>query len=497
MRGFGIDFGTTNSVVATCDSSTRRVLPLPDSNGRPHPSIIWFRADGTVTVGRKAKNNLNSFADEVGNAFISSIKRQLGKGKSYRIFGQPKSTVQIAKEIFNHLRTHAKNQHHLNLDSATVTIPIYFDGNSRRELREAADQAGIYIKTFVHEPFAAVVGYCHSDDGSRLEQLEGRNILVFDWGGGTLDITVAGIRSGKIIQMGRGSLNDRAGDNFDHKLHQLTFSRFLDKHSIRPPDARLGPSAMDRYLAECERAKIALSDLESDLVEVAQAIDCDHKVYDIEENITRGDLESLIQIDVRDALAEVDRAIEEARLTSREIDLVLLIGGSSLIPLVQSQMTVRFGARIVHVSNADTIIAEGAALVDSLGMQPVLARPIGIRLADQSFYEVFPEGTVAKPAICQKTINFFCTDNRDGEAKFILVERMDQQEITKPQVLSIPVSRQLPRKYAPQERIIVNFKLDEDLILHVTAKGATQSKGGSLAVNDLLFALNTREAQSE
>ena len=151
----------------------------------------------------------------------------------------------------------------------------------------------------------------------------------------------------------------------------------------------------------------------------------------------------------------------------------------------------------MHVSNADTIIAEGAALVDSLGMQPVLARAIGIRLADESFYEVFPEGTVAKPGICQKTINFFCTDNRDGEARFILVERMDQQEVTKPQVLSIPVSRQLPKKYAAHERVVVNFTLDEDLILHVTAKGATQPRGGSLAVYDLLFALNTREARTE
>jgi molecular chaperone DnaK len=314
MRGFGIDFGTTNSVVASCDSSTRRVLPLPDSSGRPHPSVVWFRADGTVIVGRKAKNNLNSFADEAGNAFVTSIKRQLGKGKSYRIFGQPKSAVEIAREIFIHLRKHAKDQHDLTVDSATVTIPIYFDGNSRRELREAADQAGVYIKTFVHEPFAAVVGYCHSGDGSRLEQLEGRNILVFDWGGGTLDITVAGIRSGKMIQLARGSLSDRAGDHFDYKLHQLTLSRFLDKHNLRPPDVRLGPSAKDRYLAECERSKIALSDLQTDQVEVAQAIDSDHKVYDIEENITRGDLETLIQIDVRDALAEVDRAVEEAHL---------------------------------------------------------------------------------------------------------------------------------------------------------------------------------------
>jgi len=189
--------------------------------------------------------------------------------------------------------------------------------------------------------------------------------------------------------------------------------------------------------------------------------------------------------------------MEEARLTSREIDLVLLIGGSSLIPLVQQEMTERFGARIVQVPNADTIIAEGAALIDALGMQPVLARAIGVRLSDESFYEIFPAGTVATPAVCNKTLNFFCTDNRDGEAKIILVERVDQQEITKPQVLAIPVSREQPHKHADHERVVITFRLDDDLVLHVTAKRATQPHGRTIAIHDLLFALNTREARTQ
>jgi len=495
MRGFGIDFGTTNSVVATCDKSTRRVSSLMDANGRPHPSVVWYRADGHVTVGRQAKSNLNSYADEAGNVFFTSIKRQLGKGKAFRVFGQPRTAPEIAKDIFVHLRTQASQQYNLEMDAATVTIPIYFDGKSRRELREAADQAGIFIKTFVHEPFAAVVGYCFGADGGRLNDLEGRNILVFDWGGGTLDITVAGIESGRMVQLSRGNLNERAGDSFDHKLQQLTFSRFLDKTSVSPLDVRIALSAKDRYFAECERAKISLSVIDAERVEVAQAVNSDHTMYDIDESLTRDDLESLIKIDVKDALAQVDGAIEEARLTNREIDLVLLIGGSSLIPVIQSQMADRFGARIVHVPNADTIIAEGAALVDSLGMQPVLARSIGVRLSDESFYEVFAAGTVAKPEVCQKTINFFCVDNRDGEAKIVLVERRDQLDITEPQVLSVPVSRDLPKRYSSHERVVVDFRMDQDLVLHVTAKGATQSKGGTIAIHDLLFGLNIEEPE--
>jgi len=455
--------------------------------------VVWYRADGSVTVGRRAKSNLNTYADEAGNVFFASIKRQLGKGKSYRVFGQPKTAPEIAKEIFAHLRDHALIKHKLVVDAATVTIPIYFDGKSRRELREAADKAGIFIKTFVHEPFAAVVRYCFDTEGGRLKTLEGRNILVFDWGGGTLDITVAGVRSGSIVQLSRGNLNDRAGDSFDHKLQQLTFSRFLDKANLSPLDVRIGLSAKDRYSAECERAKISLSDIESERVQVAQALSSDNSIFDVDEGIARADFEDLIQIDVKDALAQVDQAIEQAGLTGREIDLVLLIGGSSLIPLVQRQMEDRFGARIVHVPNAEAIIAEGAALVDSLEMQPVLAKAIGVRLSDQSIYEVFRAGTVAKPEVCQKSINFFCVDNRDGEAKIVLTEKADRGDITTAQVLSVPVSRELPKRYSSHERVVVDFRMDQDLVLHVSAKGATQEKGGTVAVHDLLFALSTEE----
>jgi molecular chaperone DnaK (HSP70) len=151
-------------------------------------------------------------------------------------------------------------------------------------------------------------------------------------------------------------------------------------------------------------------------------------------------------------------------------------------------MEERFGAHIVAIENADTIIAEGAALVDFLGMQPVLARSLGVRLSDGAFYEVFKSGTLANPEICTKTIHFFCTDNRDGEAKLVLVEQFDGREMNE-RVLPIPVSRDLPRKYNDSERVTVTFSMDHDLILHVFGKGATQERESSLEVHDLLFGL--------
>jgi len=206
-------------------------------------------------------------------------------------------------------------------------------------------------------------------------------------------------------------------------------------------------------------------------------------------------LKSQLNVEKYEPLAKVDAVTEEARLTPRDIDLVLLIGGSSRIPLVQREMQERFGSRITHVKNADTIIAEGAALVDYMGMHPVLARSIGVRLSNGAFYELFPAGTMAKPGICEKTINFFCTDNRDGEAKLVLVEKYEGREMNE-RILGIPVSAELPRKYNHCERVSVTLSLDEDLVLRVFGKGATQERHASAEYHDLLFALDISGVRS-
>jgi molecular chaperone DnaK len=359
----------------------------------------------------------------------------------------------------------------------------------------AAEQAGFYVKTFIHEPFAAVVAYCLRQSRQPITDLEGQNILVFDWGGGTLDITLAAVRSGRMIQVAKGDLGHRAGDYFDEKMLRLSYHRFLESSNLSLADAPVTASLKDRYLAECERVKIELSERPSGRLGVASAFRLKGRTYDVSQNLTREDFESEVELDVRDAMSKVDAVLDEARLTPRDVDLVLLIGGSSQIPLVQREMQDRFGSRITPVNNPDTIIAEGAALVDYLGMHPVLARSIGVRLSDGAFYELFPAGTMAKPGVCEKAINFFCTDNRDGEAKLVLVEKYEGREMNE-RVLGIPVSPLLPRKHNDSERVSVTLSLDEDLILRVFGKGATQEQGASAEYNDLLFALDTTGARS-
>jgi len=492
--GCGVDFGTTNSVAAisTISEGSSRLRPLT-REGYPHASVVWLRLNEPAIVGREAKDNINGFSDVAGNHFISSIKRHLGKDKSFHIFGQHRKAVNIAGEIFKFLKTDAEKNHQQIIKEGVVTIPINFDGKSRRELRKAADEAGFYIKNFIHEPFAALAGFCYREDSpNRLDKLEGKKILVFDWGGGTLDITVATVIDGILTELSTSGLLDRAGDKFDSKLLDLTKNRFLDQNRLSPLDCELTSNVKDRYLARCEAAKIELSGSNETMIIVRDAFQTSTQKYSIKDAISRKDFGDLIKPDVTDAKNQVEIALKSAGVESNEIDLALLIGGTSNIPLIRQEMEERFGYRLQEVSNPDTIIAEGAAVIDALELQPALAKSIGIQLSDESYYEVFPAGTIAKSASIPKQINMFCTDNRDGQARLIIKERKNKDSSDGEKtlaVLPIPVKSRLKPHFP--ERVIINFSLDEDLVLQVNGKGATQDISSHVELHNLCFGLRT------
>ncbi|WP_019503194.1 Hsp70 family protein [Pleurocapsa sp. PCC 7319] len=202
MLGFGIDFGTTNSVAAVFDG--RELTSFVDNNGRPHPSVLWFRGSEKPIIGRKAKDKLRDFGNIPGNQFIKSIKSQIKQETEIEIFGKNYHTWQVASEIFSFLKEDAVRGYpdYPEIKEAVITIPLYFNGQQRKAIRKAADNANIFVKSFIHEPFAAVIGYLFSNSNS-IENLKTvkENILVFDWGGGTLDITLVKLDSGTISEV--------------------------------------------------------------------------------------------------------------------------------------------------------------------------------------------------------------------------------------------------------------------------------------------------------
>ena len=283
-------------------------------------------------------------------------------------------------------------------------------------------------------------------------------------------------------------IEDRAGDYFDDLLQSDVKQRVLDRHKWSPEEIEVSPGARDRLRVECERAKIQWSTADEERVQVAQAIKAGGRMHHVNELVHRREFEQLIEREVQEAMHQLDVALDRAQVSQRQVDIVLLVGGSSRVPLVRAQLQDRFGARLVDAPNADTLIAEGAAAIEALQLEPLLARPVRVELSDGSLYTVFESGHPARPDACTKTVNFFCTDNRGGEARLVMAGDSSRNGSSK-FTLNIPVSPHLGANYS-DERVVVQFTLDQDMILNVAGRGATQVRGAQMQIHDLCFGLS-------
>ena len=494
----GIDFGTTNSLVVAYSQLTSDKNICLDDELLPHPSIVWYRQADSPIVGREAKKQIHSFAVAAGNRFVRSVKRLLGKDKPIEVFGENKSAVDVASDIFRYLKHQALEVHKVDVSEAVVTVPVYMDGRARRDLRKAAENAGIFIKTFIHEPFAALYAFLVESGGNLLATPESINCVVFDCGGGTLDVTVVRIQNGYVHELAVSGLDDLAGDYFDSLLGHIVKIKFCEAHHIGIEDLEPSRRATDVLEARCEQAKIRLSDLEMATVEIAGFSTVGGKLADLSVEVTRREFEAAIKSEVHKALAQVNVAMETADLTPEQIDVALLVGGTSQIPLVAEALRERFGSSIRALSNASSLIAEGAAIVSARGIVPALSSGVSIELATyktgEVHFPIFEAGRAAIPEDCRREIEMFCTDPRSGLATLIFGTQCDiRKTYERLKVVSIPVSSELPTPY-DQEGVQVQLSLDKDLVLDIEAWSDTKSIRVSDEVVNLRFSLPIRGA---
>ena len=481
MTAIGIDFGTTNSImsVAYKEGNRLKTQPFYDKETKlPHPSIVWFKGS-EIIVGSEAKKHINTYLDLPGNKFISSIKSKLGDSLIYNIFGQDYYPYQIATEILKYLRNYALREYKTfiekDVDECVITIPITFTGKDRKALRKAANAAGIYIKTFVHEPFAAVLWYLNSQNLIKKDTT--KNFLVFDWGGGTLDITLVRYENGRLYELNNSGIKDKAGDYFDSKIENFSISEFANVNSLNMSSIVISKPNRDRlkYVAEKEKIELSTS-INTDVLLSSFYNDIDLNVH-----ITRNEFEKLIAKEIDEAYSALINTVENSDYSTSEIETVLMIGGTSLIPSIFNNVIKKYGSKVVHLKNANSVISEGASIISYYDFKPYLVNPIKIKLFDDSDYIVFEKNMILNNN--SKSIKFFCTDNRDGEARLIIMEGAETKK-----VINIEVNSELPKPYN-HERINTEFKIDEDLILNIAAKGATKEKTNADTVHELRYGL--------
>src|SRR6266480_6844892 len=252
---FGLDFGTTNSVATiirrpAVGEQERPLVLTNRSDNRPHPSVVWYRGVDTV-VGREAKQQLGQLGLGVFGDIVRSPKIFLGSPAGIGVAGRNLQAVDVVADVLKFLRDDALSRKYPNqpFDRAVFTIPIAMQGGARRELRQAALKANLHVHQFVHEPLAALYGHLrgHRDFDQQIPQLEGQLAIVFDWAGGTLDLTLWKFSAGSLVQVLNLGDPEVGGDKFDLRLVHLVKQRHEQQH----PDAdwsRLQPTAEARLI---------------------------------------------------------------------------------------------------------------------------------------------------------------------------------------------------------------------------------------------------------
>lgn len=499
-RILGLDFGTTNSLAAYIDPRTELPRCLTSmKDDRPHPSTVWFRA-GEIIVGREARDNLETGNDAVSGAFVRSPKRLLIQDAPIDIDGTQMDPREVVAKVLGYLKTDAassgRGESAVQLQSAVMTIPVDLNGDGRRRLRDAARKAGIGIVQFVHEPLAALYAWLrsHKDYQRRVAELEGRRILVFDWGGGTLDLTLCLVHGRKLIQVSNLGDNEVGGDFFDdtvrNRVRELHAAQndIDDVFPLETTDSRM------RLLAQCELAKIALSTDESFPIFVSNYLRSDVGRH-LDVTVTRQNLEEWTARLIDQGLSHIDRLLEKHHLTTQEVELCLPTGGMVNLPSVRAGLVERFGGRVPKLTNGDRIIAEGAAWIAHDNLRLSLAKAIELLQPDGSYVEIVPDTQILpqeNQTVPVVGTQYYCVDPRDGVATFQFARptKVGYGARVSPRQTYASISLKIDPLSPPfLERLNIKINIDHDYIVAISIHSTGRQHQVDREIHDLEFAL--------
>lgn len=496
----GLDFGTTNSLAVSIDPRTQKPRAYTDiRDDRPHPSTVWYRA-GDIVVGRDARARMDSGDEAVSGEFVRSPKRLLIRQSPVNVDGSQRDPRQIVAEVLKYIRSDAgasqRGNAAVQIEQAVFTIPVNLDGFGRRALRDAAMRAGIGVVQFVHEPLAALYAWLRTqaDFARRVAELDGRRLLVFDWGGGTLDLTLCLVRDGKLIQIANDGDNEVGGDFFDDVLRAEVRRRHAEEHGLENVTALENGDSGTRLLNQCEQAKIALSDHDTFTVFVSNYLRSE-KGRNLKVEVTRRDIEEWTAGLINRGLACIDRLIQNAGLSPQEIELCLPTGGMVNVAAIRSGLVERFRGRVPKLENGDRIIAEGAAWIAHDGLRLTLAKPIELTEPFGGHIEIVDVNQLLplqNQTVPVHKSQYYCTDPRDGIAKFqisrpVKAGQAGPADPRKPYVvLHVKVSPTTPPL---AEKLQLQVSIDHDYVAHVTATSSLMGDKVEKEIFDLEFAL--------
>lgn len=350
MRTIGIDLGTTTSEIAFIKDGKAIIIPnLEEGNSTVTPSVVLIEND-EIKVGQKAKNQIILKPTKV----ISEVKRKIGKNEKIEVDGSIYTATEISSFILKKLKTIAEFYLGEDVDEAVITVPAAFNNLQRRETKKAGEMAGLKVERIINEPTAAAIAYGINNLAS-----EG-NILVYDFGGGTFDVSVLEMCEGILdVKCSRGN-NDLGGKDIDELLIKLIVKKFKRSTGIELDVTNARIKSLLKRVAE--EGKVSLStELNTEIISPYVAMK-DGEPVDLDVVITREELEVLIKDIILKTKELIDEALIASELDYENIDYVLLVGGSTRIPYVKNMINSIFKNKIISGINPEESIAMGAAI---------------------------------------------------------------------------------------------------------------------------------------
>jgi molecular chaperone DnaK len=492
----GFDFGTTNSLISVIVGD--RAIDVTDEEDLPFPSVVRYEGE-RVTVGRAAKESLDTAGIGIHGNAVRSPKFLLGE-ESVHIGGVERSPVDIVHDVVSYVRREALSSVHADeLDgvrSAVVTIPVTMDGPRRRALRDAFARSDIGIVQFVHEPLAALYGYIrgHAERDNIRRTLSNRNVLVVDWGGGTLDLTLCRVEESRIVQIRNGGSSDIGGDRFDEAIRDDVIRRFSEANGL-PASVEVHPDARLQLLHDAEEIKKALSDRESATFYRPDFFRNPRTT--LEYRLARSEMEQIVRPMVSAGIAEIEALLESVSIGPAQVAMCLVVGGMAAMPAIRGRLHEIFGPQRVEIpSNSATLVSQGSAWIAHDSQPLVLSKPIELQLSRGSFLTLVTAGAEmpSEGQTRRQHIHLYCTDPTDGIAKVSLYT--PQRVTARPQPaepraalghLTVQVD---PRAQPFTERLELEAVIDDDLILHVSATSADVGDKAHSWFHNLEFGLN-------